>query len=365
MRRFRAAILVLACAIPCVATVSAQIDPQSALYERAGWDALAKGQAAQAAAAFREALAASPKDARLHLGAGMAAALQRRDTDAKDEFEAALALDPKLNDARTQLGLIHYRLGDPLSAIRTYETLVADAPDDANAAATLDRWKREQALHDRMRDAIGSHFTVSFDGPAETALAQEALQSLDRAYWRIGQELGTFPNEPIRVVLYTTEQFRDVTRSPSWAAAAYDGTIRVPMRGALDDPKELDRVLAHEFTHALIRTLAARNVPTWLNEGIAAALEAGDLDWANKFQEQTRKVPLRALQSGFGRFTGDQAALAYAASARAARRLLDEAGGFAVANLLRDLGAGVAFDAAFEHRMQRSFADFQAELSNS
>ena len=355
----------LALAIVCSAAPSAQIDPRTALLERAGWDALTSGQAAQAADAFREALAADPKNAQLHLGAGLAAALQHRDTDARDEFESAIAIDPKLVEARAQLGLVQYRLGDPASAIRTYEALVADAPDNTQAAATLERWKREQDLHERMRDAIGSHFTVSFEGPEEATLADEALQSLDRAYWRIGQELGNYPNEPIHVVLYTTEQFHDITRSPEWAAGAYDGTIRVPMRGALDDPKELDRVLAHEFTHALIRTLASRNVPTWLNEGIAAALESGDMDWANKFEDQTRKVPLRALQSGFGRFTGAQATLAYAASARAARRMLDEAGGFAVANLLRDLGDGIPFETAFAHRMQRTFADFQSELASS
>ena len=355
----------LTLAIACSVALSAQIDPRTALLERAGWDALANGRAAQAADAFREALAGDPKNARLHLGAGLAAALQHRDTDARDAFESALALDPKLADARAQLGLVQYRLGDLPSAIRTYETLTVDAPDNTQAAATLERWKREQELHDRMRDSLNAHFTVSFEGPAEAALADEALESLDRAYWRIGQELGSYPNEPIHVVLYTAEQFRDITRSPDWAAGAYDGTIRVPMRGALDEPKELDRVLAHEFTHALIRTLAARNVPTWLNEGIAAALESGDMDWAAKFEDQTRKVPLRALQSGFGRFTGAQATLAYAASARAARRMLDEAGGFAVANLLRDLGDGVPFDAAFEHRMQRTFADFQSELSGT
>ena len=74
-------------------------------------------------------------------------------------------------------------------------------------------------------------------------------------------------------------------------------------------------------------------------------------------------MPLRALQSGFGRFTGDQAQLAYATSALAARRLLDEAGGFAVANLLRDLGDGVDFETAFLHRIQRPFAEFQAILT--
>ena len=46
----------------------------------------------------------------------------------------------------------------------------------------------------------------------------------------------------------------------------------------------------------------------------------------------------------------------------AAKRLLDEAGGAAIANLLRDLGEGVEFEAAFLHRIQRSLADFEASL---
>ena len=46
----------------------------------------------------------------------------------------------------------------------------------------------------------------------------------------------------------------------------------------------------------------------------------------------------------------------------AARRLLDEAGGAAVANLLRDLGEGIDFETAFLHRIQKSLADFEASL---
>ena len=203
-------------------------------------------------------------------------------------------------------------------------------PDDRDARATLERWQREADLHDRMQQAVGSHFTVSFEGPAEAELAAEALESLDRAYWRIGQLLGTYPSEPIAVVLYTGEQFRDITRAPSWAAGAYDGVIRVPMRGALDKREELDRVLSHEFTHALIRTLASRGVPAWLNEGLATALEDRQSRLGREAGGAAQPpVPLRALQSGFGRFTGAQAQLAYATSALAARRLLDEAGGFA------------------------------------
>ena len=356
--------IVLALMLTFAAVVgrAGQIDPRSALLERSAWDALRAGSAHTAAEAFREALAADPKNARLHLGAAMAAALERRDRDAKDALDRALTLDPKLTQARALLGQVQYRLGDFAGAIRTYDTLVAIAPDDRDAQATVERWRRELELHDRMQQAVSSHFTVSFEGPAEAALAAEALEVLDRAYWRIGLLLGgTYPNEPVPVVLYTSEQFRDITRSPAWAAGAYDGIIRVPMRGAADNPKELDRVLSHEFTHALIRGLASRGVPGWLNEGLATALETGDLGWAERqVGSQAKPVPLRALQSGFGRLTGDQAQLAYATSALAARRLIEEAGGFAIANLLRDLGEGVDFETAFLHRIQRPFSEFHA-----
>ena len=44
-----------------------------------------------------------------------------------------------------------------------------------------------------------------------------------------------------------------------------------------------------------------------------------------------------------------------------ARRLLDEAGSAAVVNLLRDLGEGVDFEAAFLHRIQRTFVNWVIE----
>jgi tetratricopeptide (TPR) repeat protein len=343
---------------------SAQIDPRAAFLERSGWEALRSGAIEAAATAFRDALAADPRNAQLHLGAAMAATLEQRYGDARADCERALELDPSLLQARALLGQVLYRMHDVASAIRVYESLAADRRDPAladEARGTLDRWQRELDLHDRMQQTVGSHFTISFEGPAEAELAARALGALDRSYWRIGQLLGVYASAPIPVVLYTTEQFRDITRSPSWAAGAYDGTIRIPMHGALEKSVELERVLSHEFTHALVHTLAARGVPTWLNEGLATALETGDLSWADEWVGRAPHVPLSALQKGFGRFSDNQAQLAYATSAVAARRLLVEAGGIAVANLLRDLGSGADFEAAFLHRIQRPFASFEAD----
>ena len=238
----------------------------------------------------------------------------------------------------------------------------------ALSASTQDGTPRTSGstVPDRLGLAVGHHFTVSFEGPQQSDLAARALDALDRAYWRVGDTLNSFPADPVPVVLYTTEEFRDITRAPGWAAGAYDGTIRIPMRGALDRQEELDRVLAHEFTHALIRSLAPRNVPTWINEGIAAALERESLDWASDLVKKAGgPAPLAALTRSFGRLSGQQAELAYATSALAARSLLDANGGVAMSNLLRDLGHGEPIAPAFEHRMNESLEQFSARFRST
>lgn len=339
----------------------AQVDPATALLERAGWDALRAGRTRAADDAFRQALARDPANARLLVGAATVAVLESRYPDARQALERALEIDPRFFRARALLGQVRYRSGDRAGAIREYEQLVIAVPDDEQARATLERWRREGDLHDRMQQEVGAHFTIAFEGPEEAALASRALEGLERAYWRLGETLFVYPLDPVQVVLYTGEQFRDITRSPPWAAGAFDGTIRIPIRGALANPAELDRVLAHEFVHAVVRSLAPGGVPAWLNEGLATALERDDLSWAEDLVRRSGYgVPL--VRSGFGTLAGDDARLAYATSALAARRLLEQDGGFAVANLLRDVGAGEDFDRAFGHRMQRSVADFEASL---
>jgi tetratricopeptide (TPR) repeat protein len=341
-----------------------QNSPRVAMLEQAGWEAIDANRLPLAASLFKEAIALDPKNAALRLGAGLAAFLQRHDVEARQHFEQALVLDPKLTRARVALAQVARRQGDFTEAIRQLEIAAADMPADAGIRDTLDRWLRERELHERMRLTVGDFFTVSFEGPEDAQLAAQALESLTRAYWRICDVFNAFPQKSVPVVLYTREQFRDITRSPQWAAAAFDGIIRVPMRGAGEKGEDLDRVLAHEFAHALIRSLATRNLPAWLNEGLASVLESDDLGWATRVVDKVGKLPpLRRLAGPFTTFSDGEAVFAYASSAVAARRLLDDAGGPAVANLLRDLGDGVDFEAAFERRIQKTLAAFEASLS--
>src|SRR5215203_361251 len=268
-----------------------QNSPRVAILEQDGWEAIKAGKVPAAADAFREAIKLDPRNARLRLGAGTAEFLQRHDPEAKAFLEQALELDPRLTRARAQLAQVVKRQGDLQDAIRLYEQVASEVPDDIVVRDTLERWRRERDLHDRMRLEVGDHFTVSFEGAEDAAMAAQAVESLNRAFWRITEVFGAFPPRSIPVVLYSGEQFRDITRSPQWAAAAFDGTIRVPMRGAGEKGEDLDRVLAHEFAHALIRSLATRGLPTWLNEGLASALESDNLEWASSAISKPSSIP--------------------------------------------------------------------------
>ena len=209
-----------------------------------------------------------------------------------------------------------------------------------------------EGLHEGFFQSQGAHFTILFDGPEDAALASRALEVLEAAYYRIGTALYTFPDHPITVILYTQQQFRDVTRAPEWAAGAYDGRIRIPIRGALDKPEELDRVLSHELAHAMIQAIAPRGVPTWLNEGLAVNFEPRGASWADtEVASSATRLPLTALTGDFAGKSADQARLAYAESAVVARRLLEEGGGSAVVAILEDLSRGLTFRAAVEQRL--------------
>lgn len=334
--------------------------PTPAQHARAGWEALDDGRAREAAAAFAEALKGAPQEPSVLLGAGVAAHRLGHADAARRFLVDALKVDPTLTPAALLLGEVLYGAGDLPGAIDTYEQARAYAPGQAQLATRLEAWRREAALHDRFAQKLGDHFTVLFEGPAEAGLAQKAVAILEAAYWRIGSALYTYPAEPITVVLYTREQFRDVTQSPEWAGGAYDGRIRVPVQGAMKNFPEFQRVLTHEFTHALVTTIAPRGVPQWLNEGLAMYFEGSDL--ARQLERAgtaTTKHSLQALEGPFSGMDGTAAALAYAQSAAAVKRLMDEAGAPAIVGMLTDLARGVPFAEAFERNTNIRYAEFQ------
>jgi hypothetical protein len=338
------------------------LDPEGLAESRDGWSAIQAGHAQEAARHFRAAIARDADVSTYHLGAGVAAYQLGRNASARAFLEEALRLDGGLTPASVLLGQILHQQGDLDQAIQVYADALARAPGDKMLTARLEAWRKEAALHQDFQRSMSTNFTVLFEGPAEQPLADKALAVLEAAYWRIGGALGTYPPDVITVVLYTERQFQDVTRSPGWAGGLYDGRIRVPVRGALEHPEEFARVLSHELTHAFVYSLATRGVPQWLNEGLAGVFEQGDLSWARETVSGARAlIPLDRLHGDFSGFSSDEARLAYAESALAAKYLLDRSGPAPVVALLTDLGNGAGFEAAFEQRILVPYRQFETD----
>jgi len=313
---------------------------------------------------FTAASAIAPRDPSLCTGAGLAAFMLGRDTDAQAWFEKALKLNPRYRGASEWLGQVHYRAGRLNEAIEVYEAALKQAPGASEIEAQLGEWKKEASRQSRSYEARGAHFAVRFEGPGDELLARRAVERLESEYWRIGQALTAYPPNPITVVLYTQQQFRDITRMPSWTAAAYDGRIHVPMRGALEQTQELDRVLGHEFVHAVVAMLGGRNVPVWLNEGLATILERGGAEESDRVLAATRARPaLQLLHGSFAGLSDADAQVAYALSAHAVGRMIALRSPSAVVTLLQDLARGTAFAASFHQNIGMRYDDFQTMIA--
>ena len=365
MSWFRGGAFALA-AIVCAAPAAAQGIPGTRAYVEAqkGWEAIRDGRHQDAAAAFALALDAEPRDPSIHFGSGVAAYLLGQPTAAQHELERALELAPSLTDASLLLATILYRASDIAGAVRVYESALQYAPANDTLITRLEALRREAAVHTDFLQSHGAHFTVLFEGAADADLAGRVIDILEAAYWRVSTALAIYPERTITVVLYTQERFRDITRSPQWAAAAYDGRIRLPVRGADADPSELERVIIHEFTHALVRTLTPRGVPMWLHEGLAVMFEPNaDARIDEQLSSAPARLPLERLADSFGDLSGDDARLAYAQSAAIVRALFDSGGPLTVGAVLQDIARGDSFATAFEQRMFMSYDTFVSGLA--
>ena len=349
-----------------LAALSAQAPPARRLRPdmaaQRAWTAFNEGRTAEAGQLFEEALKGAPDNPDLLVGAAAVAHLAGRTEGARILLLRALAAEPRFTPASMLLGELLYRSGDITGAIAAYDEALRYAPAHPQLAKKVEIWRREASLHDRFDQRFGTHFTILFEGPAEARLAARAVDILEKAYWHIGAALYGYPPEVITVVLYTREQFRDVTQSPAWAGGAFDGRIRVPVQGALQNLAQFERVLSHELTHAFVRSISADSAPQWLDEGLAMYFDGSDLSHRKAQLKDSGRLRLQTLEGSFGGLDSKAAGMAYAESAVAVARLFEEAGPTGVANLLADLGARVPFATAFERHLGMTYEQFQQLL---
>ncbi len=277
----------------------------------------------------------------------------------QDDLEGAAAAleeiktDPEakglLKSIYSNLGDQHYRSGELDEAIGYFERGLAIDPGDKGIKQALRRLRGENEVEAGFRTREGSHFVVRFEGGVNSVTGNVIAILLEEAYFKVGADLGYYPDETVGAVLYSSEEFRDTTRSPTWVGALYDGRIKIPAGGITERTDVLEKVIFHEYTHAVVHRLSGGNAPVWLNEGIAQYEEgkrASSYERIIKDSVSTRKVSLRALEGSFMRLMDNDVASAYALSLSATEYIINEFGPFSVKTILEGLSEGYGLDEA-------------------
>ncbi|MBI3803805.1 MAG: tetratricopeptide repeat protein [Nitrospirae bacterium] len=324
-----------------------------------GWEALRENRPAAAEPHFQTSIQMFEGGAAFYFGAAAALHGQQRETEALQRVAQGLSRDPNQPIGHKLQGEIYEAQHDPARAIEAWKRALALDPKDLSLAARLEKLAREESLFSRFQRAETRHFELLFEGREEKERARTILSLLEEAYREIGKAFSYYPAQTVVALLYTNQQFRDVTRSPAWTKALFDGKIHLPIGGPIENEALLKKIIYHEFTHALIHQLSHGKTPTWLNEGLALYFEEGAGDEKVDRSRPTPPLPLDRLHGSFLSYDEPTARRAYETSRSATAYLIDRYGFFRIKLFLEELGGGDPFSERFEQQFLISYPDFQ------
>ncbi len=341
-----------------------EADPHTVALSRAeaGWRLVKEGHYQRATQVFTEAAELFPDDASFLVGLGLCQHRLFRDDQAVTTLEQAIRLDSSVGQAHKLLGDVYYRRGEIQTAVRHYETARRQDPNDVTLQARLVMAQRELQAEAGFDRLYSSHFAVKFEGSTDRRRVHEVANRLETVYNKVGRTFSYFPVEPFTVILHPDRQFQDATLSPRWAGGLFDGKIHLPMQGIMRDRQAADRILSHEYTHALVDRISGGHAPAWLSEGLALHLEGRADTWGREvLARHTAEVaPLNSLHSDFLELSPRRATVAYAQSYQATKALIRRYGMDRVRKLLEALSVTPDFSSAFEAVFQDQYRDFDA-----
>lgn len=319
--------------------------PLGEAWLRLGMQRLEAGDEAAAREALANAKSYLPDDPRPWQGTAIVWLHAGQPAAAIGELHEALAIAGERPELLILLGRAHYAGGDLTQAEEAWQR-AADVGGGKEVTALLEQVRRERRAEHAMARNLAGRFTLAYAPEVGGTLADAVLEELQDAYQELGRDLGYYPDADIPVLLYAREDFANVTRSPEWAGAVYDGKIRVPLGGVERMTPQLRALLHHEYAHVVVRFLARGRAPVWLNEGVAEV--AGRRHFAPPWQEPGPAAQLApgAIDRPFGELPAELVPLAYRQSWTRVDRLVELCGWRSLAELLQLLGTGASWDAA-------------------
>ncbi|MBE9505026.1 MAG: tetratricopeptide repeat protein [Proteobacteria bacterium] len=308
---------------------------------------------------FKDSIDSKPT-AMAYKGRGMAYISQGKNDLAREALENSLTHDEGDESVHFMIASIFYNDNRLEEAKGYFEKVLILNPLNISASQYLSKIERE-SVEDSFREKESFHFHVKYEGAERGEIGHVVSLTLEAAYHKVGVDLNFYPEDMITAILYTNQQYRDVTRSPSWTGGLYDGKIRLPVGGIQRRTDDLTRVVYHEYTHAIIHRVTGGNCPTWLNEGIAQYEEGSDaVRRAEAVVRNSRGfMPLKSLEGSFMGLNSSSVSLAYSVSLLAVDYIVREYGRNNLIRILESLGEGKSGEEAISSTVYLSYEEIE------
>ncbi len=251
-----------------------------------------------------------------------------------------------------------YNLNMNDSSIAYIDEAYAVKPKDPAISALLGDLNNRCRQEDGLETSRTGYFDIRFEGGDSREMADRILVMLEDIRDKQGALFGWQAQRNISVILYNNQQFSDITHLASWAGAAFDGKIRIPVGNYRDDPGLLERVLTHEFVHALLFEIGGRRFPGWFNEGLAQYQEGQPAD-------NSSYVPLTDLSGSFIKLEKEDAQYAYRASLSAVSFLIEDNGWDPVRLFIGRMDKGGEFKEVFWESFNLTVDEFDRKWKKS
>lgn len=326
-------------------------------FEGWGWQTLRAGKAEEAGLLFRQGLYQDPESSPLLTGLALASIHAGRPDAALEPLERAAKASPD-PEATLLLARLYDQRDQTDRAVAHLRRLLERHPAHAEGRRLLDKLERERKVEAEYRKDETEHFVVKHRGPRELEARRAVLEILEEVYRSVGQELSYFPSEKLTVILYPEERFQEVTGTHHWVGGLFDGKIRLPAGALPGRTQGLDRILTHEYTHAVAHLLSKGRAPRWLQEGLAQHMERAPDD---PDLYLSGGMTLAGLEALLGDGDLAKARMGYQISLWVVRDLLQRGGMERIRELLARLGRGQSAARAIPDLYGLSLAELEAQ----
>ncbi len=275
------------------------------------------------------------------------------------------SLDYAKDDAKAQalvlLGEIAYYRQELFAAKKYWEEAFSINPNILHLKEKFDKLNQEIDIENRFEETTDAFFDIRAEQDYTGFDPYDIKGYLRDAYREIGRDFGYYPRTKIIVIIYSEENFKKLRAdTPEWLGGLYDGKIRLPIKKYFQSEKEFQKLLYHEYTHAVIYSLTKGSCPIWLNEGLAKyseiKIEDNKLSRLRAALKNDSLIPLNELNQAFSfNSSADKAALAYEEAYSIVKYIIYRYNFWHIREILEKLAGGENFEDALDKSIYINF----------